>query len=260
MREGDGPTAAPDPEGALGGPLSVSRETLERLAARYALPSGAAAQLRDLLEALSAEPDPPTAVSEPAAALRVHVADSLSGLEVAALRDAERIADLGAGAGFPGLVLAIAVPAARVDLIESVRRKAATIDRLVQAAHITNARAVVTRAEAWGAQPPVVGGGREAYGVVTARALAPLAVLAEYAAPLLTEGGVLVAWKGGRDAEEERGGSAAVRRLGLTVEGVMRVEPFEGAEQRHLHVIRKTGPTPSGIPRRPGVARKRPLG
>jgi 16S rRNA (guanine527-N7)-methyltransferase len=190
----------------------------------------------------------------------VHVADSLSGLEVDELRGARRIADLGSGAGFPGLVLAIALPAARVDLVESARRKGATIDRLVQAAHVTNARSVIARAEEWAAQPRVVGGGREAYDAVTARALAPLAVLAEYASPLLREGGVLVAWKGARDAEEERRGDAAAARLGLTVEGVRRVEPFAGAEHRHLHVMRKTGPTPPGIPRRAGMARKRPLG
>src|SRR5215211_99193 len=244
----------------LGGPPSVSRETLERLSGRYSLSPGAVAQLADLLEALAGEPDPPTTVSEPSAAVKVHVADSLSGLEVDEVRSARRIADLGSGAGFPGLVLAIALPAARVDLIESARRKGATIDRLVQAAHVTNARSVIARAEEWAAQQPVVGGGREAYDAVTARALASLAVLAEYASPLLREGGVLVAWKGARDADEDRGGSAAAGRLGLTIERVTRVEPFEGAEHHHLHVMRKTGPTPPGIPRRAGMARKRPLG
>jgi 16S rRNA (guanine527-N7)-methyltransferase len=213
-----------------------------------------------LLEALAAEPDPHTAVSDPAAALDAHVADSLSGLEVEALRTAARIADLGAGAGFPGLVLAIALPAARVDLIEAARRKAAVIDRLRQAAQVDNARSVVARAEEWARTPPALGGGREAYDAVVARAVASLPVLVEYAAPLLRLSGVFVAWKGARDPAEEGRGREAADEVGLALADVLRVEPFEGARNRHLHVYRKVAPTPGRYPRRPGIAVKRPLG
>lgn len=213
-----------------------------------------------LLDALAAEPDPHTTVSDPAAAVDVHVADSLSGLEVDELRSAGRVADLGAGAGFPGLVLAIGLPAARFDLIESARRKAAVIDRLRQAAKIENARAVVARAEEWARTPPALGGGREAYEAVTARAVAPLGVLVEYAAPLLRLSGVLVAWKGARDPAEEGLGKGVADDVGLALEEVLRVEPFEGARNRHLHVYRKVAPTPGRFPRRPGMAAKRPLG
>jgi 16S rRNA (guanine527-N7)-methyltransferase len=188
------------------------------------------------------------------------VADSLSGLESAELRAATRIADLGAGAGFPGLVLAVALPGAQVDLIESARRKAAVIDRLCQAAQIGNARAVVARAEEWARMPPALGGGREAYDAVTARAVAPLAVLVEYAAPLLRLSGVLVAWKGARDRAEEGLGRGAADEVGLALADVRRVVPFEGARNRHLHVYRKVAPTPERFPRRPGMALKRPLG
>jgi 16S rRNA (guanine527-N7)-methyltransferase len=213
-----------------------------------------------LLDALAAEPDPHTTVSDPAAAVDVHVADSLSGLEVDELRSAGRVADLGAGAGFPGLVLAIGLPAARFDLIESARRKAAVIDRLRQAAKIENARAVVARAEEWARTPPALGGGREAYEAVTARAVAPLGVLVEYAAPLLRLSGVLVAWKGARDPAEEGLGKGVADDVGLALEEVLRVEPFEAARNRHLHVYRKVAPTPGRFPRRPGMAAKRPLG
>jgi 16S rRNA (guanine527-N7)-methyltransferase len=183
-----------------------------------------------------------------------HLADSLTGLEVDALAGADRIADLGAGAGFPGLALAVALPDARVDLIEATARKCEVIERLARAADAPNARTVPHRAEEWAA-----GEGAAAYAAVTARALAPLSVIAEYAAPLLREGGVLVAWKGSRDEDEERRGAAAAEQLGLGPPEVMRVEPFEGAANRHLHVFPKTGPTPEGFPRRPGMARKRPL-
>jgi 16S rRNA (guanine527-N7)-methyltransferase len=212
------------------------------------------------VDALAAEPDPHTTVTDLEAALDVHIADSLSGLEVAELRDADRIADLGAGAGFPGLVLAIALPAARVDLIESARRKVAVIDRLARAAQVPNARSVVARAEEWARTPPALGAGREAYDAVTARAVAPLAVLVEYAAPLLRMSGVLVAWKGARSPAEEGRGRGAADEVGLALADVLRVEPFEGARNRHLHVYRKVAPTPERLPRRPGMAAKRPLG
>jgi 16S rRNA (guanine527-N7)-methyltransferase len=213
-----------------------------------------------LLEALAAEPDPHTTVSSVDEAMRVHVDDSLSGLEVEELVAARRIADLGAGAGFPGLVLAIALPRARVDLIESAGRKTAVISRLAQAASIENARAVTARAEEWAGTPAALGGGAGAYDAVTARAVAALPVLAEYAAPLLREGGVLVAWKGARSAEEEARGAAAAEELGLAVEHVFHVTPFPQARDRWLHVFRKVAPTPERFPRRAGMAAKRPLG
>jgi 16S rRNA (guanine527-N7)-methyltransferase len=190
----------------------------------------------------------------------VHVADSLSGLEVEGLARAKRIADVGAGAGFPGLVLAIALPASRVDLIESAGRKAAVIDRLIQAAKVSNARSVVARAEDWARLPVQLGGGREAYDAVTARAVAPLAVLVEYAAPLLRDDGVLVAWKGARSSEEEGRGRAAADAVGMELSEVRQVSPFPAARERHLHVYRKVAPTPARFPRRAGMAVKRPLG
>jgi len=187
------------------------------------------------------------------------VADSLSGLEVSDLSSARRIADIGAGAGFPGLVLAIALPRAQVDLIESAGRKTAVMDRLIQAVGLGNARSITARAEDYARQPAAVGGGREAYDAVTARAVGPLAVLVEYAAPLLRDGGVLVAWKGARDADEEQAGAAAAERVGMGAEAVLPVQPYPDSSNRHLHVFRKTAPTPPEFPRRAGMARKRPL-
>jgi 16S rRNA (guanine527-N7)-methyltransferase len=222
--------------------LSVSRETVDRL-----------------LAALAAEPDPHTTVADPEAALEVHVADSLSGLEIPELAAARRIADIGAGAGFPGLVLAIALPRAQVDLIESAGRKMAVMDRLIQAAELDNARSVHARVEDFARVPAALGGGRGAYDAVTARAVGPLAVLVEYAAPVLREGGVLVAWKGARDAAEEGAGAVAAEKAGMAVERVVPVQPFPSSENRHLHVFRKVAPTPPGFPRRAGMARKRPL-
>lgn len=187
-------------------------------------------------------------------AWQVHVLDSLSGLVLPELRDASRIADLGAGAGFPGVVLAVVLPEAEVDLIESVKRKCDFMDEALTAAGIGNARPVWARSEEWARKD-----GREAYDVVTARAVAPLVALAELASPLLRDGGHLIAWKGARDAEEEAAATAAVNRTAMSSRRIEAVTPFPGSRDRHLHLLAKSGPTPAGLPRRPGLARKRPL-
>jgi 16S rRNA (guanine527-N7)-methyltransferase len=229
------------------------RAEIEEALARHGGDPSAAAAIDRLLGALAREPDPHTSV-DPLEAVDVHVADSLAGLAVDALREARRIADIGAGAGFPGLVLAAVLADARVDLIEAAHRKAAVIERLIATAGLSNARALAERAEDHAA-----GGGREAYDAVTARAVAPLAVLVEYAAPLLVLDGALVAWKGRRDPDEEAAGAAAAEKLGLGAAEVVPVTPYPGSRNRHLHVFRKVGPTPEGFPRRAGMAAKRPL-
>jgi 16S rRNA (guanine527-N7)-methyltransferase len=192
----------------------------------------------------------PTSVHDPDAVQKVHIADSLAGVEVAELRAARRVADLGSGAGLPGLVLAIALPEAELVLVESVGRKCAWIQAVAERLELGNARVACARAEELG---------EHGFDVVTARALAPLPVLCEYAAPLLREGGVLVGWKGAVDADEEADGLAAAEALGLRREEVRAVTPYPGSERRTLHVFRKIAPTPAGYPRRPGMAAKRPL-
>lgn len=196
-----------------------------------------------------------SSVRDPGESWRVHVADSLTGLEVGELREAGRIADVGSGAGFPGLVLAVALPAARVDLIESVGRKCDFIRRAVDAAGIANATVLNARSEEVAA-----GEGRESYDAVTARAVGRLSTLAELASPLLREGGVLVAWKGKRDPDEERQMENAVDQLAMRPERILEVGDRAGSRHRHLHVLRKLAPTPEHLPRRPGMAKKRPYG
>jgi 16S rRNA (guanine527-N7)-methyltransferase len=227
----------------------MGEPALDRLLSTHALPAELASPLQALLDLL-ASPDAPTAVHDPREALDVHLADSLAGLAVSELRAARRIADIGSGAGLPGLPLAVALPAARVVLVESQRRKCAFLRRAIEALALTNADIACARVEELH---------ERGYDAVTARALASLPVLCEYAAPLLAEGGVLVAWKGAVDATEDADGLAAAAALGLEREAVRAVEPYEASERRTLHVLRKTAPTPPGYPRRPGMAVKRPL-
>jgi 16S rRNA (guanine527-N7)-methyltransferase len=224
---------------------------LDELVERYGLDAGMEIALGVLLEQLAA-PEAPTSVHDPAEAVDVHLADSLIALELPEVEWAGRIADLGAGGGLPGLVLAATLPDTRVALVESQRRKCAFLDAAVAAMGVTNADVVCARAEEWEA-------GLGACDVVTARALAGMPVLIEYAAPLLREGGVLVAWKGQVDAREEADGVAAAQFLGLAPEAVRSVAPYAGSERRTLHVLRKIAPTPPGYPRRAGMAVKRPL-
>lgn len=212
-----------------------------------------------MLELLRAERTSVSSVTEPERAWKVHVADSLSGLLVPGLASASTIADVGSGAGFPGLVLAAALPDSNVDLIESVARKCEFIRRAAGAGGFANARVVGERAETWAERPPP-GGGRGAYEAVTARAVGRLSTLAELASPLLRDGGMLVAWKGRRSSEEEAELEAASERLAMEPEQVLAVGPYAGSRHRHLHLMRKRGPTPDGLPRRPGVAKKRPFG
>jgi 16S rRNA (guanine527-N7)-methyltransferase len=231
--------------------VSADRLDLDALLARYELPPSAARPLGVLLDLL-AEPEAPTSVHDPATALRVHVADSLAGLDVPELRAARVVADLGAGGGLPGLVLATALPHARVHLVESIGRKCAFLRSAATAMGLENAEVVCARAEEW---PDGIG----RCDVVCARALAALGVLSEYAAPLLVNGGVLVAWKGAIDPVESADAEAAAAHLGLAPEPVRSVSPFPGSERRTLHVLRKIAATPPGFPRRAGMATKRPL-
>jgi 16S rRNA (guanine527-N7)-methyltransferase len=226
---------------------------LDELCARYRLDDRQRAQLAGLLEALRDDQRAPSSVTDPAAAVDVHLADSLAALELGVMAGAGAIADLGSGAGLPGLPLAVALPQARVACVESAARKAEFIERARSRAGIDNAVVVAARAEEW----------RSGFGeqdVVTARALARLPVVCEYAAPLLREGGALVVWRGERRADEERAAELAAAELGLQPQDPVRSAPYAGSESHYLHVYLKVQPTPPRFPRRPGMARKRPLG
>ena len=229
------------------------RGPLEALAARYGLDRASIEYLDVLWGRLVTDARAPTAVRERGQVLDRHIADSLAGLEVDAVRGAKAIADLGSGAGLPGLVLAASLPEARVRAVESQQRKCAYIASLATAAGLRNVRVVCARAEDWK-------DGLDAHDLVVARALAAQPVVLEYAAPLLALGGHLVDWRGRRDTQDEARALAAAGQLGLERVEVRAVKPFPSAADRHLHVFVKRAPTPRRFPRRAGVASKRPLG
>jgi 16S rRNA (guanine527-N7)-methyltransferase len=219
-----------------------------------ATPPAAEPALEELLRLL-AEPRAPISGSSVDRAREVHIADSLSGLDLEPIRSARRIADLGSGAGLPGLVLAASLPDTRVDLIESIERKCRFLREAIGRMGLDNAAVVCERSEAWAAAE-----GREVYDVVTARAVGSLATLAELASPLLRDGGALAAWKGSRDPEEEADLARAADRVAMEPIEIRTVRPYPASRDRHIHLLRKNGPTPNGLPRRLGMAAKRPFG
>jgi 16S rRNA (guanine527-N7)-methyltransferase len=233
--------------------VSSVRTRLRELAERYALGDGAIERLERLLALVAAEPSAITSVRDPERGVDVHVADSLVALDLDHVRSAGRLADLGAGAGFPGLALAIALADAQVALVESAARKCAFLEATARELGLENVAVVNRRAEAWAE-------GLDAHDAVTARAVAPLPVLLEYAAPLLRIGGVLVAWKTPLPPAEAADAVAAAEALGLSAPDAVPVHPFEDAGERYLHLSSKVRSTPKRYPRRPGMARKRPLG
>jgi 16S rRNA (guanine527-N7)-methyltransferase len=226
---------------------------LADLAQLWELAPDAPEKLRRILDLVEAEPTSITTVRDPERGVELHVADSLAGLAVPALREARTIADLGSGGGFPGLVLAAILPQARVTLVESVGKKCKFLRRAADDIGLRNVDVVNARAEAWH-------DGLGTQDVVTARALAPLNVIVEYAAPLLDEGGTFIAWKGRRDPSAEADGVFAADVVGLEPTDLIPVETsIHGADARHLYVYLKVRDTPSQFPRREGMARKRPL-
>jgi 16S rRNA (guanine527-N7)-methyltransferase len=216
------------------------------------LPPAGVEAMRRVLELQAVDPTASTTVKAVGEAVDRHVADSLVALELDEVRGARRIADLGSGAGWPGLALAAALPEAHVALVESAVRHCRYLERAVAAGGLRNVEVVHARVEEWA-------DGFGAQELVTARALASLPVLCEYAAPLLVDGGALVAWKGAVAEEEAAAGAAAAEILGLAVGEVRAVVPYPAAERRTLHVFRKIAPTPERFPRRSGMAVKRPL-
>ena len=195
-----------------------------------------------------------TAIRESADVATGHVVDSLTALPVLRERNVEAFVDLGSGGGFPGLPLAIALPAEQVVLVDSVGKKVRFLDTVVGAVGLDGRVATYTgRAEVLAREDDH----RERWPAVTARAVASLPDLAELAFPLLEPGGILIAWKRG-DIEVEL--AAAGRAVDALGGGTLDTRSAAaGSLPGHcLVVIRKDGRTPDRFPRGPAQRRRSP--
>jgi 16S rRNA (guanine527-N7)-methyltransferase len=184
---------------------------------------------------------------------RRHVLDSLA-LATAIPRLPSSLADVGSGAGLPGIPLAIIWPATQVTLIESIGKKAHFLRHVAASLPLPNVQVVTERAEVLGLSPQH----RERYDLVTARAVANLATLAEYCLPLCAVGGSWLAPKGPDISAELSDAAPAIATLGGTIEGVYDVV-IPDEPTRALIVVSKVRPTPADYPRAVGLAAKNPL-
>lgn len=212
----------------------------------------AATSLIALLDQIAMEPQNLTSIDGLDEGIDRHLADSLAGLVMREVSRATSSVDIGTGAGFPGLALAIARPEMFVTLVESERRKADWLSRA--SAAIPNVRVVSERSE------HVAATEREAFDLATMRALGPLPVALELAAPFVRVGGAVVAWRGDdADPANEAAGVRAALALGLEPRPAVPSPAFPDARRR-LQAFIKVAPTPARFPRRAGIAAKRPLG
>ena len=190
-----------------------------------------------------------TAITESAAVARLHLMDSLTVMKCLDLKG-KRLIDVGCGAGFPGVPLAIGEPELKVTLLDSLGKRVKWLEEVLPTLGI-KADCVMGRAEEY------VQGCRERYDVATSRAVARLNILLELTAPYVKVGGYVLAMKGSAAQEELDEAASAIKKLGLKLE---RVERFtvDGASHPVI-VLKKIAPTPKQYPRRYAKIKQEPL-
>ena len=190
-----------------------------------------------------------TAITEPVQVAKLHLLDSLSVLSALDLRG-KKLIDVGCGAGFPGVPLAIACPEAQVTLLDSLGKRITWLKEILPQLGI-QAECVTARAE------EAVASCRESYDIATSRAVARLNILLELLAPSVKVGGAVVALKGSAAKEELGECGDAMKKLGLRQEAFLEF-PVDGASHA-LIVLRKVAPTPKAYPRRYAKIKQSPL-
>ncbi|MFC4601329.1 16S rRNA (guanine(527)-N(7))-methyltransferase RsmG [Cohnella hongkongensis] len=196
-----------------------------------------------------------TGITEREAVYEKHFYDSLTLAGAVPFSKTASLADIGSGAGFPSIPLSIAFPRLRVTIIDALAKRIKFLEEVTSRLELTGVTCLHARAEDAARQKEH----RDSYDVVTARAVARLAVLNEFCLPFVRPGGWYIAMKGTDISSELEEGRYSLTKLGGRLVDVKRlILPTEGAE-RHLIVCEKKGPTPAAYPRKPGVPLKTPL-
>ena len=190
-----------------------------------------------------------TGITEDAAVAKMHLLDSLTVLSTADL-SGKSLIDVGCGAGFPGVPLAIACPDAKITLLDSLGKRMKWLEEVLPALDV-EAECVTARAE------EAVVSRRESYDYATSRAVARLNILLELTAPYVKVGGAVLAMKGAAAQEELAECGNAIKKLGLKLESVKEY-PIDGTAHAVI-VLRKVAPTPPKFPRRFAQIKKSPL-
>lgn len=182
-----------------------------------------------------------------------HIQDSLIIRDVLDL-GSNKMVDIGSGAGFPGMIIAMACPQLEVTLVESDRKKSRFLKEVSWELELTNVTVVCARVEELGQDA----GYRGSFDFCSSRAVAAMNVLVEYGLPLLCRGGRLLLWKGRNYQQEIDQAQNALTELGGTLEEVYCYTLMEERD-RAIVIVRKEKPTPEKYPRRVGIPTKRPL-
>lgn len=196
-----------------------------------------------------------TSITEDEDIVKKHFLDSLSIVKTGLIKPNQQIIDIGAGAGFPGLPLKIAIPGIELVLLESNNKKTLFLDIMTKKLSLQGVSIVNDRAELFGQ-----GIGREKFDIALGRAISKLSVLIEYAIPLLRKDGYLLAMKSKTEEKEVQGAKKACEIINCEIEKTLDLKTPELDAKRTVHIIKKTWGTPKQYPRRPGMPAKKPLG
>ncbi|BAY07742.1 16S rRNA (guanine(527)-N(7))-methyltransferase RsmG [Calothrix sp. NIES-2098] len=201
-----------------------------------------------------------TRITEPQEFWEKHLWDSLRGIApqqqfISSLKEGASAIDIGTGAGFPGIPVAIAAPNCTITLLDSTRKKINFIEKILTELGLSNAKTLVGRAEEIGQQPQH----RQSYDLAFIRAVGSASACAEYTLPLLKKGGLAVIYRGNWTEEETTALENTVSQLGGEIEAIAQFITPLSKSIRHCLYLRKIATTPATFPRAVGVPTQKPL-
>ncbi|MBE9217375.1 16S rRNA (guanine(527)-N(7))-methyltransferase RsmG [Dolichospermum flos-aquae LEGE 04289] len=201
-----------------------------------------------------------TRITEPEEFWEKHLWDSLRGIApkqifIPGIDRGKRIIDIGTGAGFPGLPIALIFPNSQVTLLDSTGKKIAFIETVLSALALNNAKTLLGRAEEIGQQYEH----RQNYDVAVIRAVGNVSVCAEYSLPLVRKGGLSIIYRGSWSEAENESLETAVEQLGGVVELIEEFSTPLSNSMRHCLYLRKVTNTPISFPRGVGIPSQKPI-